>query len=65
MNAALPLESEATECGEQTLVPGVKPVTLRERLAFRLALPLTSDKTQKPMNLGLFDEDARKQLNLF
>ena len=65
MSAGFILESERTEYGEQTLVPGIKPVTLRERLAFRMAQPLGSAKAQKPMTIGLFDEEARKQLTLF
>jgi hypothetical protein len=57
--------SEMTPEGEQMLIPGVRAITLRERLALRLAAPLTASKPQKPLNIGLFDEDARKQLSLF
>jgi hypothetical protein len=57
--------TEATEQGEQVLVPGVAPVTLRERLERLLGAPLQSSKPQKPLNIGLFDEDARNQLDLF
>ncbi|HEY5239310.1 MAG TPA: hypothetical protein VIJ62_13080 [Rhizomicrobium sp.] len=59
------LQTEWSECGEQTLVPGVKPITLRERLTHLTATPLTARRNQKPMNIGLFDDDARNQLNLF
>ncbi len=38
--APLPLASEPTPAGEQTLIPGVRPVTLRDRLAMRLAAPM-------------------------
>jgi hypothetical protein len=65
MNAALPVLSEPTEQGEQTLVPGVVHVTLRQRLAVLFAAPLAPRKPQRPMNIGLFDEDARNQLDLF
>jgi hypothetical protein len=58
-------ETEATPEGEQMLIPGVRAIALRERLALRLAAPLTASKPQKPLNIGLFDEDARKQLSLF
>ena len=58
-------ETEATPEGEQMLIPGVRAITLRERLALRLAAPLTATKPQKLLNIGLFDEDARKQLSLF
>jgi hypothetical protein len=57
--------SEPTEQGEQTLVPGVVPVTLRQRLAVLFIAPLASRKPQRPMNIGLFNEDARNQLDLF
>lgn len=59
------LETEATPEGEQMLIPGVRAIGLRERLALRLAAPLSPTKPQKPLNIGLFDEDARKQLSLF
>jgi len=61
----LPLATEPTPEGEQILVPGVRAVTLRERLALRMAAPLVPRKPQKPLNVGLFDEDARNQLALF
>jgi len=60
-----PAASEPTEQGVQTLVPGVAPVTLRQRLAALLGAPLRPRKPQRPMNIGLFDEDARNQLDLF
>ena len=33
--AAMPFEAEATPIGNQTLVPGVAPITPRDRLAIR------------------------------
>ena len=65
MNAPRATPSEPTEQGEQVLVPGVAPITLRQRLAALFAAPLASAKPQRPMNIGLFDEDARNQLDLF
>lgn len=59
------LQSEPTPIGEQTLVPGVRPIPLRERLEARMAAPLIPAKGQKPMDLGLFDLAARNQLDLF
>ena len=59
------LESEWSESGEQTLVPGVRPISLHERLLFKASAPLAPKTQQKPLNIGLFDEDARDQLNLF
>ena len=57
--------TETTEQGEQVLVPGVAPVTLHERLEQLFGAPLRSSNPQKPLNIGLFDEDARNQLDLF
>ena len=65
MSAPLPPLSEPTEQGEQTIVPGVAPITLRQRLALLFAAPLAPRRPQRPMNIGLFDEDARNQLDLF
>jgi hypothetical protein len=57
--------SEPTPDGEQTLVPGVAPISLADRLAWRAAQPLGSRKAQRPCDLGLFDTNARNQLELF
>jgi hypothetical protein len=65
MKAPHAAPSEPTEQGEQVLVPGVAPITLRQRLATLLAAPLAPRKPQRPMNIGLFDEGARNQLDLF
>lgn len=60
-----PPQAESTPIGEQMLVPGVRPITTRERIEARMAAPLVAKKTQKPLDIGLFDEAARNQLNLF
>lgn len=66
MNARRPtVQSEATSCGEQILIAGVHPVTMRERLMLQIQAPLAPLKAQKPLIIGLFDEDGRRQLNLF
>ena len=67
MNAADPraVLTEITDQGEQVLAPGIARVSLRERLERLLAAPLRPIKPQKPLNIGLFDEDARNQLDLF
>ncbi|HVM79669.1 MAG TPA: hypothetical protein VMU06_11650 [Stellaceae bacterium] len=62
---SLPIASEPTLAGEQTLIPGVKPVSMRERLEARMAAPLLPRKPQKPLDIGLFDGHARNQLSLF
>lgn len=56
---------ESTEAGLQTLVPGVVPVTLGDRLAVLAAAPLIPRKRQRPADYGLFDVNARNQLEMF
>lgn len=60
-----PLEVEDTPLGLQTLVPGVAPVTLGERLAVLANAPLVPRRIQRPADHGLFDLNARLQLELF
>lgn len=60
-------QSEDTPEGRQALVPGVAPVTLRERLDVMARKPMTPKRgpiLQKPCDIGLFDEAARNQLDL-
>jgi hypothetical protein len=59
------LQSEPTDAGEQTLVPGVKPISLRERLEWRAQAPLQPRRLQQPLDIGLFDLADRNQLDLF
>jgi len=63
--APIPFETEATSPGPQSLVPGVRPVSMKARLEALAAHPLVSDRLQKPCDLGLFDEGARNQMELF
>ena len=67
MSGDLPIsfETELTLIGEQMLVPGVRRVSIYERLMVLAALPLGSKRLQKPCDLGLFDEVARNQPDLF
>ena len=60
-----PLQTEDTEVGTQTLVPGVRPVTTKDKLQHLMAGPLVPRKPQKPPSIGLFDETARNQLDFF
>jgi hypothetical protein len=64
MSAPRP-QSEPTAQGEQMLVGGIVPITARDRLAIRAAVPLSPRAPQKPCDFGLFDEAARNQLSLF
>ena len=63
--ATASLASEPTPEGEQTLVPGIPPIGARERIEARMAAPLAPRVPQKPLDIGLFDEAARNQLDLF
>jgi hypothetical protein len=58
-------DAEMTPIGEQTLITGVKPITARDQLRLRIEAPLQPRCQQKPLNVGLWDEDARNQLELF
>lgn len=58
-------QTEMTPEGEQMLIPGIKRISQRERLQALLDAPLVPRCPQKPLNIGLFDEDARNQLSLF
>jgi hypothetical protein len=56
---------EQTPEGEQSLVPGVKPLDAGEKLKRLAAAPLAPGKPQKPCDIGLFDEISRRQRELF
>jgi len=62
---AEPLKSEKTSQGEQTLTPGVAPITDRQRIEQKTQGKKTSDKTQKAPDEGLFDVNGRKQTDAF
>ena len=61
----IPFETEPTPIGEQTLIPGVRRVSVYERLMVLAAQPLLPKKPQRSCDLGLFDEVARNQMDLF
>ena len=63
--AVMPFETEATPLGNQTLVPGVTPITPRDRLAIRANAPMEPRKPQRPADHGLFDSNARNQIEMF
>ncbi len=65
MSAVPPLASEQTPIGEQTLVHGVEPITPHDRLAIRANAPLEPRKPQRPADHGLFDTNARNQIEMF
>lgn len=59
---------EETDVGEQTLIEGVRPVTLGEKLTARTTHPMVPKKNpnavQKSCDIGLFDEVGRAQIDL-
>ncbi|MER9925432.1 hypothetical protein NKJ84_21300 [Mesorhizobium sp. M0048] len=57
--------SEPTPQGEQMLIPGVRPITTRDRLTLLMDAPMRPRAAQKPLDIGLFDEASRNQLDLF
>ena len=64
MTERQPFDSERIESGEQTLVPGVRPVKMRDRLEWTMTQPKAGSRAQKPCDHGLFDVNARNQLDL-
>ena len=65
MSAAPPFASEQTPIGEQMLVHGVTPITPAQRLSFRANAPMEPRKPQRPADHGLFDTNARNQIEMF
>lgn len=57
--------TEPTPQGEQMLIPGVRPITTRDRLTLLTDAPMRPRAAQKPLDIGLFDEASRNQLDLF
>jgi hypothetical protein len=58
-------ETEVTPIGVQTLVTGVAPITPAERLAMLANAPLQPRRAQRPADIGLFDTNARNQIEMF
>lgn len=58
------LETEQTDAGEQTLVPGVQPVTDKQRLERLAKSPMRGKREQKPCTAGLFNDDQQAQVDL-
>ena len=64
----MPRTYESTDVGEQSLIDGVRPITLGEKLTARTSHPMTPKRNpnagQKPCDHGLFDEVGRAQIDL-
>jgi hypothetical protein len=48
----------------QTVIPGVQPVSLVERLNWQAGLPMCPRKPQKPLDIGFWDP-MRDQIEMF
>ena len=59
------LEAEVTPIGVQTLVTGVAPISPAQRLAMLAEAPLQPRRPQRPVDHGLFDVNARNQIEMF
>lgn len=57
-------ETEDTDAGRQSLVAGIRPITMRDRLAFLAAAPMAPRAAQKRCDTGLFDLESRRQIDL-
>ncbi|PHR19455.1 MAG: hypothetical protein COA41_07180 [Sphingopyxis sp.] len=65
MSGAPKFASEQTEIGEQTLIPEVQPITTADRLAMLANAPMLPTKRQRDADQGLFDTNARNQIEMF
>ncbi len=57
-------EIEETRAGTQTLMRGVAPITQRDRLAVLAAAPLAPRAAQQSCDVGIFDLESRRQIDL-
>ena len=58
-------EAEVTPIGVQTLVSGVAPISPAQRLAMLANAPMQPRKAQRAADHGLFDTNARNQIEMF
>ena len=56
------VDTETTGQGQQTLIPGVEPVTGAQRAQLAVDRPMRGG--DRPMDVGLFDTDAQAQTDL-
>ena len=61
---SLEIATEKTEAGNQGLIPGVDPITDRQRLEAKTGRPMEGGDAP-PLEGGLFDENARNQQEMF
>lgn len=58
-------DAEVTPIGVQTLVTGVAAITPAQRLAMLANAPMQPRRPQRPADHGLFDINARNQIEMF
>lgn len=56
--------AEDTDAGSQTLMGGVAPITMHDRLGVFAAAPMAPHAAQKRCDHGLFDTESRRQIDL-
>jgi hypothetical protein len=56
---------ERTLEGLQLMLAGVKPQSMKDKLDWLVAQPMQPRKQQKPCDIGLFDTESRRQLEMF
>jgi hypothetical protein len=60
-----PLDVECTRQGLQLVLGAVRPQSMKDKVQYLAEQPMQPRKRQKPCDVGLFDTESRKQLNLF
>jgi hypothetical protein len=61
----LPTRVERTEQGLQLMLGSLRPQTMRDKVQWLAEQPMQPTKRQKPCDIGLFDTESPKQLELF
>jgi hypothetical protein len=56
---------ERTTEGLQLMLGGVKPPSMKEKVDWLAAQLMQPRSRQKPCDIGLFDAESRKQLEMF
>ena len=56
-------QTEITPDGEQAALKAIRQLTPRDRLQFRADLPLQPKRPQRPLDLGSFDLEIRRQVD--
>jgi hypothetical protein len=60
-----PVNIERTQEGLQPVLGGAQPQNMKNKLDWLLAKPMPPRKRQKPCDIGLFDAESCRQLELF